>query len=150
MVAIINKQNMNDIDNESVIDSESVKNCWKKIKSAKGVDFFVDKFYQLMFEHHPKFRPFFPENLKIQKSSLLATLDNVINGIEYIDELEDELITLGQRHKEICIKKEMFDDFISTIVATANFASDFSLTDKELVAWEDAFRQVSNIMLKAY
>lgn len=136
--------------NENRIDSESVKNCWAKIKSAKGVDFFVDNFYRLMFEHHPDYRSLFPENLKEQKSSLLATLDNVINGIEYIDELEDELIALGQRHKEICIKKEMFDAFISTIVATANVASDFSLTDKELVAWEDAFSQVSNIMLKAY
>ena len=30
------------------------------------------------------------------------------------------------------------------------FASDFRLTDKELFAWEDAFRKISKIMLKAY
>lgn len=144
MAAIINNQGMNDIDNESL------KNCWTKIKSAKGVDFFIDHFYQLLFEHHPEIRPLFPENSKKQKSSLLTMLDNVINGIEYIDELEKELMDLGKHHKNIGIKKEMFDAFITTIVEAANSSSDYKLTNKELIAWESAFREISNTILKAY
>lgn len=132
------------------IDSASVKACWDKIKSAKGADLFVDKFYQQMFEHHPETRPLFPENLMEQKRTLLSTLDNVINGIEYIDELEKELLELGKHHKNIGIKKEMFNAFISTIVETANSSSDYRLTNEELIAWENAFREISNIMLKAY
>jgi len=130
--------------------SDSVKNCWAKIKSANGADFFIDQFYDLMFTLHPETHSFFPANLQEQKTSLLTTLDNVINGIEYLTELEKELIELGQRHKDIGITKDMYDAFVTTIVETANRSSNYSLTDKELIAWEDAFRKVSNIMLKAY
>lgn len=141
---------MHKIKSEVELDSASVKACWDKIKSAKGSDLFVDKFYQLMFEHHPETRSLFPENLIEQKRTLLSTLDNVINGIEYINELEKELIELGQHHKNIGIKQEMFNAFITTIVETANSSSDYRLTNEELIAWENAFREVSNIMLKAY
>ncbi len=44
------------------------------------------------------------ENIIKQKASLLATLDNVINGFE---DLETELITIGQRHKNLGIKKNV-------------------------------------------
>jgi len=141
---------MHKIKSSVELDSASVKACWDKIKSAKGADLFVDKFYQLMFEHHPETRSLFPENLMEQKRTLLSTLDNVINGIEYINELEEELIELGQHHKNIGIKQEMFNAFITTIVETANSSSDYRLTKEELIAWENAFREVSNIMLKAY
>lgn len=141
---------MSAVDTENIKNSDRVKNCWSKIKSANGADFFVDNFYHLMFSHHPETFSFFPKNLKEQKSTLLATLDNVINGIEYIKELESELITLGQRHKDIGIPKDMYGAFLATIVEAANFSSDFSLTDKELSAWEDAFRKVCDTMLKAY
>ena len=141
---------MHKTESEVKIDSASVKACWDKIKLAKGADLFVEKFYQLMFEHHPETRPLFPENLTEQKRTLLSTLDNVINGIEYIDELEKELLELGQHHKNIGIKKEMFNGFITTIVEAANSSSDYQLTKEELIAWENAFREISNIMLKAY
>lgn len=134
----------------SDIDSQSVKNCWSKIQAAKGSHFFVENFYRFMFEHHPETRPLFPNSLVQQKTTLLSTLDNVINGIEYIEELEKELIDLGRHHKNLGIKKEMFDAFVKTVVAAANYSSDYSLTDKELAAWEAAFRKISNIMLKAY
>lgn len=129
---------------------ESIKSCWSKIKAAKGTDFFVDHFYQHMFEHHPDTQALFPVDLTQQKTTLLATLDNVINGFEYIEELEKELLSLGRHHKNLGIKKEMFDAFISTIVVTASFSSDSSLSEQELAAWEKAFRKISDTMLKAY
>ena len=131
-------------------DIESIKSCWSKVKSTKGTDFFVEHFYQHMFEHHPDTQALFPKDLAQQKTTLLTTLDNVINGFEYIEDLEEELLSLGKHHKNLNIKKEMFDGFISTIVAVANLSSDFSLTEKELTVWEGAFRKVSDIMLKAY
>jgi len=141
---------MHIIKTENNLDSASVKACWDKIKSAKGADLFIDEFYQLMFKHHPETSSLFPENLTDQKRMLLAMLDNVINGLEYIDELEEALVDLGQHHKNIGIKKEMFDAFITIIVEAANSSSDYRLTDKELIAWKNAFRKISDIMLKAY
>lgn len=132
------------------IDSESVASCWSKIKATKGTDFFVGSFYRLLFEHHPEIRALFPDNMETQKTSLLSMLNSAINGIEYIDDLKKELIDLGNKHKDIGIKKEMYENFIASIITAANLSSDFSLTDRELTAWENTFRKISDIMLKAY
>lgn len=138
------------IENKDTIDSDSVASCWAKIKSAKGTDVFVDSFYKILFKHHPEIRPLFPEDLTTQKTSLLSMLNSVVSGIGFIDELNNDLMDLGRVHKNIGITKEMFDYFIAAIVAAANLSSDFSFTDKELVAWENAFRKISDIMLKTY
>ena len=111
---------------------------------------FIDNFYQRMFEQHPDIRALFPKNIKEQKTKLLTTLDNVINGIDYINELKPTLTELGQHHKNIGITEEMYDVVISAIVETANVSSDYKLTSEELDAWQGAFREISNIMLEAY
>ena len=141
---------MNDLIDKENIDSNSVKNCWSKIKHAKGAVFFVDQFYIHMFDEFPETKALFSNDSELQKTKLLTTLDNVINGIEYIDELKEELFKLGQLHRSLNIKPEMFDHFLSTIVVTAKLSSNSSITDKELMAWENAFRLISDIMLDAY
>lgn len=92
----------------------------------------------------------FSKNLAEQKTKLLTTLDNVINGIDYINELKPALIELGELHQNIGIEKEMFDPFISIIIEAANTASDYNLTNEELNAWKNAFREISDIMLEGY
>ena len=135
---------------KNTVDAQQVKICWSKIKSAKGADFFVDNFYQHMFDHHPEVHSFFPTDLTEQKTKLLNTLNNIINGIEYIDELKDELLQLGQLHRGPSIDPDMFKHFIASIVATADLSSDHTLTNEELETWKNAFQQVSDIMLEAY
>lgn len=132
------------------VENQKVKDCWKKIKNTQGTDVFVDKFYQSLFENYPEVRSLFPDNLKKQKAILLSTLDNVINGINYIESLEKDLKTLGEHHKKIGIKKEQFSAFILTIVEAANFTTDNTLSSEEISAWEKAFHEISNIMLQAY
>jgi len=134
----------------SDVDSTAVRNCWLKIKSAQGEEAFVDNFYQYMFDNYSETRALFPEGLSEQKANILTTLDNVINGIDFIEKLETELLSLGKRHKNLGIKKEMFEAFIITIVDVAKMTSNDTLNNKELIAWESAFRAISNIMLKAY
>jgi len=137
-------------DSKFVIDSESVKSCWLKIKSGKGTDFFVSEFYKILFEQHPEIEHIFPEDLTIQKSKLLNMLDNVINGIEYIGELESILIELGQNHKDLGVTEEMFETFISAVIDAANSSSSYNFTKKESTAWKEAFYEISKILLKAY
>lgn len=44
----------------------------------------------------------------------------------------------------------MYPIFITTILAAANQSSDFTLTKNEVTASENAFSDVSDIMLEAY
>ena len=133
-----------------IINAEAVKECWLKIKSAEGTDYFVTAFYHYLFDQHPEIQHLFPEDLSQQKTKLLNMLDNVINGIEYIDELESILMELGETHKGVGITKEMYDVFVIAAIKAAEKSSDFSITKEELAEWEDAFREISNVMLKAY
>lgn len=141
---------MRDAINQSVFDSQNIKSCWSKIKSTKGTEFFITHFYQILFEQHPEIKHLFPDDLTKLELKLINTLDNVINGFEYINELDEELFKLGQLHKNINIEKENYEIFITTIVEAANVSSNYQLSEKELESWEHAFRKVSNIMLKAY
>lgn len=133
-----------------IINADAVKDCWLKIKSAEGTDYFVTTFFRHLFERHPDIQRLFPSDLGQQKTKLLNMLDNVINGIEYINELESALIELGETHKGYGINKEMYDVFLIAVVKSAEESSYFSITKEELAAWEDAFREISNIMLRAY
>ncbi|MDH5395288.1 MAG: globin domain-containing protein [Gammaproteobacteria bacterium] len=133
-----------------MINSEHLKKCWIKIDKAKGTDAFVEIFFRQLFNDYPETRQLFSGDLDRQKSNLLTTLDNVINGFEYINIIEKEFIQLGDYHKKIGITAEMFNAFNSTILSAANEASDFSLTEDESSAWKSAFEQISNIMLKNY
>ena len=149
MAAITKPSRMPESDN-TTIDSQLVKNCWLKIKSTSGADAFIDSFYQKLMEHHPEVYSLFPADLSSQKRKLLNTLNDVINGIEYIEELRDELIKLGELHKNLNVEEKMFEPVIATIVTTANSATNFTLTTEELSAWENAFRMISNIMKEAF
>lgn len=132
------------------IDSDKVKICWSKIKLSNGSDFFVEKFYQLMFEQHPEIRPLFPQSMKNQNAALLSMLDNVINGIEYIDELKEVLIQLGKRHQGFGVQANMYDVFVEIVVEAAKQSSNNTITDEEITAWEHAFRSISDLMIKSY
>lgn len=129
---------------------EHVANCWAKITGARGSDFFVDTFYRLLFKHYPQSRSLFPADLNTQKTSLLSMIHNIVNGIDYLDELNDTLIQLGKRHKQAGVTKDMFNYFIIAFVTSANLSSNYSFTDEELNAWECAFRKISEIMLSSY
>ena len=130
--------------------SHAVKVCWSKIKLSEGSEFFVERFYQLMFEQHPELRPLFPETMRQQNAALLSMLDNVINGLEFIDELEETLIKLGKRHQKIGIQAEMYDVFVDTVVESAKQSSNNTLTENEIISWKSAFREMSDIMIKGY
>ena len=44
----------------------------------------------------------------------------------------------------------MYEVFIISIIGAADFASNSSLTQAERMAWEDAFREMADLMLEAY
>ncbi len=132
------------------INPENVKFCWQKVKQELGSDYFVDQFYENLFGQFPETRAAFSDNMALQKSKLLTMLDNVINGIEFIDQLEDELVNLGQLHLDKNISAEMYDIFVQNITETASKAANHSLSNDELEDWQNAFRLVSDIMLRAY
>lgn len=133
-----------------MIDYQYIKICWKKIKAEKGSDTFVDHFYHSLFTNYPETQELFPNDLATQKRTLLATIDNIINGIEHVQKIKTALLALGKHHKDLGVTPEMYDSFIMAIVEAADFASNASLTEDERYTWEKAHREMADIMLEAY
>lgn len=133
-----------------MIDYQYIKICWKKIKNEKGTDSLVDHFYLTLFSNYPETRELFPNDIATQKRTLLATIDNIINGIEHAQKIKTALHDLGSQHKELGITPEMYDAFIVAIVEAAEEASNFTLTEQERHTWEKAYREMADIMLEAY
>ena len=131
-------------------DYQNLKNCWAKIKAEKGPDDLAYNFYQTLFNAHPETQALFPNDILAQKRTLLSTIDNIINGIDHLHQMKDELLELGRHHKNLGVTKEMYEVFIVAIIGAADFASNSSLTQPERIAWEEAFREMADLMLEAY
>jgi hemoglobin-like flavoprotein len=134
----------------TTIDNKNISSCWSKIKRGKGSNYFIEIFYNTMFATHPEIKNLFPESMKKQNASLLNMLDNVINGIEHLDEFEEILIHLGEQHKRLGIEEKMYDVFIEIVVEAAKQASNNTISETELLDWENAFRTVADIMITNY
>lgn len=132
------------------IDSDLVKSCWSIIKDNTSDLFFIETFYEILFERYPDTRHLFSASMANQNLVIRNKLDNVINGIEHIHKTEPSLIKLGETHKNLGITPEMYNMLVESIVEAATIASNNSLNDAELSEWEKAFRKISDIMLKAY
>lgn len=130
--------------------AKKVHVCWSKIKLGNGSKYFVDKFYQILFDKYPETKALFPTYMKKQNSALLNMLDNVINGIKYIDELDEILLPLGKRHQEIGVDVKLYDVFVEIVVESAIDSANHCLTDSEITEWEKAFRMVSERMIQGY
>lgn len=127
----------------------NVKNCWSKINSAHGLNFLVETFYDRIFSY-PEIKILFSNDMASQKHKLTEMLNAVINGIEYIEQLESELIKLGKLHKDKHVTIDQYSIIVEAIVFSAVEASDNTITKEEENDWRDAFNYIAEVMKKAY
>lgn len=133
-----------------MIEYHYLNTCWKKIKKEKGSDALVSYFYRELFSRQPKSRELFPSDLETQKRTLLATIDNIINGAEHAEKIKDALLALGHHHKNLGVTADMYPVFIEIMIEAADFAANKTLTDVERHTWEKAYQEMVDLMLEAY
>ncbi|MDH5649432.1 MAG: globin domain-containing protein [Gammaproteobacteria bacterium] len=132
------------------VDSRLVRSCWEKIELAQYQQEYVAVFYHTLFQQHPHLRVLFPSDLKAQERKLLETLNQVINGLQYLEELKESLLELGRKHQDLNIDPALFEVVTGVSVVALKRVLDSNITQEELLAWEQAFRAVSAIMLQGY
>jgi hemoglobin-like flavoprotein len=65
-------------------------------------------FYSRLFYLDPSLRSLFKEDLTVQSEKLVAMITFIVHKLRRIDDVMDEIRSLGQRHTNYNVKKEHF------------------------------------------
>jgi hemoglobin-like flavoprotein len=111
-------------------------------------DELMDEFYSRLFAAAPAVRSLFPNDLRRQKTMLLAALVLVRKSLRDLDAIAPTLRRLGARHVAYGAKPEHYPLVDGVLIAAmATIASD-AWTPEYEHAWNNAFKVVAATMLK--
>jgi hemoglobin-like flavoprotein len=128
------------------LDLESVETSFDLV--APRGDELMDEFYSRLFAAAPAVRPLFPDDLRRQKTMLLAALVLVRKSLRDLDAIAPTLRSLGARHVAYGAKPEHYPLVGGALIAAmATVAGDGWTLEYEL-AWNDAFELVAATMLE--
>lgn len=111
-------------------------------------DELMDEFYSRLFAAAPAVNPLFPDDMRRQKTMLLATLVLLRKSLRDLDAIAPTLRTLGARHVAYGARPEHYPLVGGALIAAmATIAGDAWTPEYEL-AWNDAFELVAATMLE--
>ncbi|MDH5472713.1 MAG: globin domain-containing protein [Gammaproteobacteria bacterium] len=129
---------------------ESVKSSWNLVISHHLEEQFMSNFYGHLFSTYPEVKSYFPDNKISLNSKLLETLNLAINGLDYIDALENDLKELGKFHENMNITADQYFPVIESSLHALNEVINKELTQFDKQSWINAFQLISNIMISGY
>jgi hemoglobin-like flavoprotein len=111
-------------------------------------DELMDEFYSRLFAAAPAVKALFPDDMRRQKTMLLAALVLLRKSLRDLDTIAPKLRELGARHVAYGAKPEHYPLVGSILVAAmASIAGDAWTQEYEL-AWSDAYELVAATMLE--
>lgn len=111
---------------------------------------FAASFYQTLLEKYPHLRQFFVGvDLKRQQTSLIATLQAMLNESERGEALTMMFRKIGQKHTDRQIRAEHYPAFGQTLLETLALY-DPQWTDELRQGWATALEQCVRIMMESY
>ena len=129
---------------------ESVKSSWNIVISNHLEEQFMTNFYDHLFSAYPGVKHYFPDNKISLNLKLLETLNLAINGLDYIDALENDLRELGKFHENLNITADQYFPVIESSLHALNEVIDKELSQFDKESWINAFQLISNIMISGY
>lgn len=127
-------------------DIDIIQSSWHKLVGREEAA--VARFYNLLFEKRPDYRPLFSESDEAQRSKFMAMLNLIVNGLEHLEAIEGQLLILGRKHKHLNISQQDYDIVANTLVEALDDISDRPFSDGEREAWMKGLMLVSSIMIK--
>ncbi len=123
-----------------------IQSSWNKLVGKEEAA--IAHFYDLLFKKRPDYRPLFRGKEELQRVKFIAMLNVVINGLEYLEALEGQLLILGRKHRHLNISQEDYDIVASTLIEALDDISDRPFSEAEKAAWMKGLMLVSSIMIR--
>jgi hemoglobin-like flavoprotein len=109
---------------------------------------FVSRFYEILFERHPQARPLFPQNGMARQAEMLTqALVAVLDHLDDAPWLQDTLGSLGAKHVDYGVTREMYDWVGASLLAALAEVAGPAWTPELQAAWAEAYGAIVSLML---
>ncbi len=109
----------------------------------------VKRFYEILFERYPQAKRLFTRNTSAQQEKMLTeALVAVLDHLEDAPWLTEKLASLGAKHVEYGVTREMYDWVGQSLLATLAEVAGADWTPKLSAAWAEAYGVIVSLMLR--
>jgi hemoglobin-like flavoprotein len=126
---------------------ELVQTSFKKVVPIAATA--ADLFYERLFEIAPDVRPMFPQDMKEQKTKLIAMLGTAVTNLHKLDEILPAVKALGARHKSYGVETKHYAPVGAALLWTLEKGLGADFTPEIKAAWTDTYTVLTGVMTKA-
>ncbi len=125
-----------------------IKDSWEKtIVNSSRLKFSTD-FYNYISNVSCEVRELFVNDIKLPPGVFIFMISSIVNNVERLNEIEPDLVKLGQRHKGYRVRPFMYIIVCRSFIQTID---DWYKNDKQrleiIQAWVTFFTQLTKIMV---
>lgn len=106
-------------------------------------------FYTRLFEQSPALRPLFKENMREQERKLISLITFAVSKANNLDEIANDVVALGTRHKGYGVKDEYYNDVATALLWTLEQGLGNQWNNEVKEAWTTLYVTLAGIMTKA-
>lgn len=125
-----------------------VRETWTRVTPI--ADTAATLFYNRLFEIDPSTRPLFKaDGLAEQRRKLMQTLDQLVQGLDRIDDLLPAIEDLGRRHVRYGVRESHYGSVGTALLWTLEQGLGAHWTDEARDAWTAVYALTAGVMLGA-
>ena len=123
---------------------ELVQTSFKKVVPIAGTA--ADLFYGRLFEIAPKVRSMFPEDMREQKTKLMAMLGTAVSNLHRLESILPAVKDLGQRHKGYGVTAAHYAPVGAALLWTLEKGLGPDFTPDVKSAWTETYTALTGVM----
>lgn len=125
-----------------------VQKTWSRV--APIADTAAKLFYDRLFEIDPSTRPLFKaDGLPEQRRKLMQTLDQLVKGLDRLDDIVPVIEELGRRHVRYGVREAHYDSVGAALLWTLEQGLGAHWTPEAEAAWTDVYTLTAGAMRNA-
>lgn len=106
-------------------------------------------FYSRLFTIAPELKPLFKESPEAQAQKLISLITFAVNKLNTIDDIVNDVKSLGKRHKKYNVKAEHYAIVAEALLWTLEKALQEKWNDEMKEAWVAVYTLLSSTMISA-
>lgn len=126
---------------------ELVQSSFKKVVPIAGTA--ADLFYDRLFEIAPEVRRLFPQDMKDQKSKLMAMLGTAVANLHKLETILPAIKALGDRHKGYGVTSAHYAPVGAALLWTLEKGLGDDFTPEVKAAWTETYTALAGVMASA-
>lgn len=126
---------------------ELVQTSFKKVVPIAGTA--ADLFYGRLFEIAPEVRSMFPDEMREQKTKLMAMLGTAVSNLHQLEAILPAVKDLGQRHKGYGVTAAHYAPVGAALLWTLEKGLGPDFTPDVKAAWTETYTALAGVMTSA-